>query len=55
MSTTAPETSFEAYQRAALARGFDEVAVREWAPGQLVAEHRHPFSVEALVVQGECG
>lgn len=53
MTETAPDISLEAYRRAALARGFDEVAVREWPAGQAVPEHGHPFSVEALVVQGE--
>lgn len=53
MSKTEIDIRFEDHQRAALARGFDEVAVREWPPGQTVDEHTHPFSVEALVVQGE--
>lgn len=36
-----------------LAQGFDEVLVREWAPGFENAPHEHPFDTEALVVQGE--
>ena len=49
--TTTP--SFEAFEAAALARGFDEVQVRCWTPAAVVASHIHPFSVEALVVRGE--
>jgi quercetin dioxygenase-like cupin family protein len=45
--------TFDEFQRAALARGFDEVLVREWAPGQVVDTHTHPFAVEAQVVRGE--
>ena len=33
--------------------GFDEVLSREWKPGTVLDTHTHPFSVEALVVQGE--
>ena len=36
-----------------LARGFDEVLVREWGPNHLAPEHDHPFDTEALVVSGE--
>jgi len=45
--------TFEDFKTAALAQGFDEVLVREWAPGQELATHTHPFSVKALVVRGE--
>ena len=44
--------SFEAFRADHLAQGFDEVLVREWAPGQVVPEHSHPFAVKALVVGG---
>ena len=27
--------------------------VRDWAPDTVVAEHAHPFTAHALVVQGE--
>lgn len=50
MSDSSP--SFEAFRAEHLARGFDEVLVREWAPGQVVAEHTHPFAVKARVVAG---
>lgn len=45
--------SFEQFQAQSLADGFDEVLVREWAPGQVVPAHRHDFGVSAVVVQGE--
>ena len=51
--TTTTTPSFEDFQSAALAEGFDEVLVRDWQPGQLVPSHGHPFAVKALVVRGE--
>ena len=45
--------SFQDFQAAALARGFDEVLVRHWSPNQVVDEHRHSFTADALVVAGE--
>ena len=45
--------SFEAFEASALAEGYDEVIVREWAPGQVLESHRHPFEVKAWVVRGE--
>lgn len=45
--------SFEAFQAEARAQGFDEVVERVWAPSTIVDTHTHPFSVQALVVQGE--
>ena len=45
--------TFEAFKADALAQGFDEVLVREWAPGQVLGTHTHPFAVKALVVSGE--
>jgi hypothetical protein len=44
---------FEQYKARALAAGFDEVLERVWAPAQVLDEHRHPFAVQARVVQGE--
>jgi quercetin dioxygenase-like cupin family protein len=44
--------TFDAFKADALARGFDEVLVREWAPGLQVGTHTHPFAVEARVVRG---
>lgn len=48
-----PTPTFEDFRRDALARGFDEVLERRWAPGTVLESHTHPFGVEALVVQGE--
>lgn len=45
--------SFEEFRRDALARGFDEVLERRWAPDTVLESHTHPFGVEAVVVQGE--
>ena len=44
---------FKEFEADALAQGFDEVAERQWPQAQIVPEHTHPFSVKALVVQGE--
>jgi quercetin dioxygenase-like cupin family protein len=46
-------STFDEFKTAAQAEGFDEVLVREWAPGQELATHTHPFEVKALVVRGE--
>ena len=46
-------TRFEDFESTTRAQGFDEVLVREWAPGQKLETHTHPFSVKALVVRGE--
>jgi AraC-like ligand binding domain len=51
--TTMTPMTFEAFEAQALAQGFDEVLPREWAGGQVVETHQHPFGVRALVVQGE--
>ena len=47
------QLNYQDFEAAALARGFDEVLERKWAPNALVGEHAHPFDVDALVVQGE--
>lgn len=44
--------SFAEFEARARAQGFNEVLVREWAPGQVVETHTHPFDVFALVVRG---
>lgn len=49
----APLPTFDEFQRDALARGFDEVLERRWAPGQVLERHTHPFDADALVVEGE--
>ena len=48
-----PHDSFDAFQSAALAAGFDEALERVWAPGTVVDLHTHPFDAEAVVTQGE--
>ena len=45
--------TFQAFEAAALARGFDEVLERKWAPHAILGTHTHPFDADALVVQGE--
>lgn len=46
-------TDFEAFRTAAFSRGFDDVLVREWAPGLVTGTHGHAFDVDACVVRGE--
>jgi hypothetical protein len=48
-----PLPSFADFEQQALAQGYDEVLVRDWAPDTVVSTHTHPFAVKALVVQGE--
>ena len=45
--------TYQTFEANALARGFDEVLERKWAPNAIVGEHAHPFDADALVVQGE--
>ena len=44
---------FTAFESRALADGYDEVIVREWAPDLVVASHQHSFAAKAVVVRGE--
>lgn len=44
---------FDTFEAQALARGFEEVLARDWAPGQTIDTHAHPFDADALVVAGE--
>ncbi len=46
-------SDFAAFERDALARGFDEVLERRWVPGTVLDTHTHPFAVDAVVTQGE--
>jgi hypothetical protein len=46
-------TDFHGFEQQALADGFDEAVVREWAPNLVVASHRHSFAAKAIVVRGE--
>jgi quercetin dioxygenase-like cupin family protein len=53
MNDAAAAAGFEAFEAEARADGYTEVLVREWAPGQRVAEHTHPFALRVQVVRGE--
>ncbi len=44
---------FEEFEAAARAQGFDEVLERRWAPGTAIDVHEHPFTLRAVVVEGE--
>ena len=48
-----PQSTLEAFKRDAQAQGFDEVVERKWAPSTVLETHSHPFSVRALVTDGE--
>lgn len=43
----------DSFRDQALAEGFDEVLERRWAPGTVLDTHTHPFSVKAIVTEGE--
>jgi hypothetical protein len=45
--------TFDAFKAQALAKGFDEVIERVWAPNTVVDTHTHPFDADAVVTQGE--
>ena len=45
--------TFEAFAAEQRIIGCDEVIERSWKPDTVVETHTHPFSVRALVVQGE--
>lgn len=45
--------SFDSFRVQALAEGFDEVIERQWAPHTVLDTHTHPFSVKAVVTNGE--
>jgi AraC-like ligand binding domain len=45
--------TFEAFSAEYRAAGFDEVLERQWQPNTVIDTHTHPFSVQALMVQGE--
>ena len=56
MSTAAAgmgDEAFAAFEAQARADGFDEVLVREWAPGQVLDTHTHPFALRVEVKRGE--
>lgn len=45
--------SFEVFKQQSLDAGFDEVLERKWEALTFIDTHTHPFSVQALVTQGE--
>ena len=45
--------NFEQYQAEFLAKGFDEVMVRDWAAHQVAPTHTHESDANALIVKGE--
>lgn len=45
--------TLEAYTAEARRLGYDQVVVREWAPGHQAPVHDHPFDARGLVVAGE--
>lgn len=46
-------TTFDNFRDEELARGADEVLVREWEGNHQTPEHEHPFDTRAVVVRGE--
>ncbi len=53
MSSAAVAAGFAAFEAEARAAGYGEVLVREWAPGQVLDTHTHPFALRVDVVRGE--
>ena len=47
------QPAFETFTAEARAQGFDEVLERKWPPSTVLESHTHPFSLRALVIQGE--
>jgi quercetin dioxygenase-like cupin family protein len=47
------EPTLETFTAQALDEGFDDILVREWAPGLELDTHTHAFAVSARVVRGE--
>ena len=45
--------TFEEFQTAGLAEGYDEVVERRWEPNTVTGTHSHPFGAKAVVVAGE--
>ncbi len=45
--------TFEQFKQESLAAGFDEVLERKWEANLVIDPHTHPFSVQALVTEGE--
>lgn len=47
------DTTFPQFEADALAKGYDIAIERKWAPDEVVDVHTHPFTVKALVIEGE--
>jgi len=45
--------TFDVFKKQSLDAGFDEVLERNWTANTVVPTHTHPFSVQAVVTQGE--
>ncbi len=45
--------SLAEFEADALRDGFDDVVLREWHPGYMMAEHAHDYAVKARVVKGD--
>lgn len=45
--------NFDSFKKQSLDAGFDEVLERTWTADTVVPIHTHPFSVQAVVTQGE--
>jgi quercetin dioxygenase-like cupin family protein len=45
--------TYEEFEAARKAEGYEQVLVREWKADQIVPTHTHPFDAKAVVVQGE--
>jgi len=45
--------NFDHFKKQSLDAGFDEVLERTWAADTVVPTHTHPFSVQAIVTQGD--
>ena len=43
----------EQFKKDSIAAGFEEVLERKWEPHLTIDTHTHPFSVQALVTEGE--
>jgi len=45
--------TFLEFEAEALSEGFDEVLERIWEPLRVLDTHSHPFTLKAVVVEGE--
>ena len=45
-------TDFAVFESEALAAGYDEALVRQWAPDAVIAQPAHAFDADAVVTEG---